>query len=371
MLTKLFFFLPFGGYVFILMLKNPLSIDTVFYFFIFYLFFFDTLEIIKDNISNSNFKKIKIFLKKYMFFYHEKIIRMIKPLPLSLLLFWIVNLFNDTSTPLIILICYIFFLYVLVTNSNRIKTSIKSYIFPPSIEASLRENYPLLTNKQREEVLNYLRLFLIDKVSNISSDTPSIVLNRTWEVFSLSDEYEAFSYQFFNMDILPYKPILKDSSGIIELPNIEMNFLDIWKSQCYIEEIDPFFPQRVPSMFMLDETLNIADGIKFHIYEECLREELRIEDAPSTKKLIKEIEDGTSQKYLAKKLKYYLGNKSYCKLYIKEELEDLLKKIQKNESLSKMVFGEYSDINFFIENVLNNAMSPAESACSSCSGSSV
>ena len=370
--SKNYMFLPhekiirllYGRYVFKMMLNEPLYIDTILYFFIFYMFLFDTIEVIKENISSSNFKKVKIFSKNYMFLPHEKIIRIIKPIPLSLLFFFVMNIFIGKEPYNFVSLSLIFFLYVMITNLQKLKTSIKNYMFPPSVEASLRDAYPLLTKRQREKVLEYLRLFFIDKLSNVSLNTPSLVLNRAWKAFSLSDEYESFSYQLFNRDFLLYIPILKNNTGTIELPNKEMDFMGIWKSQCRVEKIDPFFPQKVPSMFMLDEALNIADGIKFQIDEAALREVLSIKDAPSPNQLINEIEEGNSQAYLAKKLQYYLGNKAYCKLYQKEELQNLLKKIQKSECFSKMVFGAYTDVKFFIENVLENSAPPSE-ACSS------
>ena len=64
-----------------------------------------------------------------------------------------------------------------------------------------------------------------------------------------------------------------------------------------------------------------------------------------------------------------MSNEAYCKLYQKEELKKLLKKIQNSKDLSKMVFGTYSDINFFMENVLNNSAPPPENI--GCSGASI
>ena len=232
------------------------------------------------------------------------------------------------------------------------KTSIKNYTFPPSVELSLKYYYPLLTKSKREKVLKYLRLFFIEKLSNIHLDTPSIVLNRAWRAFSLTPEYKSFSSQFFNEDFLICKPILKDKRKIIELTNT--NFLYMWSSQCYIEGIDPFFPQRVPTMFMLDESLNIADGMKFKINKTKLRELLNIKDAPPPTQLIKELEDVTPQKYLLKKLKYYLNHKGYCKHYRGETLEELLRIIHKDKSLTRMIFGRYTNIDYLIDKVLNN-----------------
>jgi len=232
------------------------------------------------------------------------------------------------------------------------KTSIKNYTFPPSVELSLKHYYPLLTKSERERILEYLRLFFIEKLSSIHVDTPSIVLNRAWKAFSLTPEYKSFSSQFFNENFLIYKPILKDSRGVIELTNKNNFFLDLWSSQCHIEKIDPFFPQRVPHMFILDESLNIVDGIKFKIDKTKLRELLNIEDAPLPSQLIKELKDATSQKYLQKKLKYYLNHEGYCEQYNKTEtLEELLKMIHKNKSLTKMIFGRYTTIDYLIERI--------------------
>jgi len=270
---------------------------------------------------------------------------------------------------------YIFFIITEIkenihkANLDETKEFIQNYIFPPSVEASLKDTYPLLTNSQIKEVVEYLRLFFMENLF-YDSNTPSLVLNRAWKAFSLSAEYEFFCHKIFKTHFL-YEPILKDNSSnkIIEFPNKEINFMGIWKSQCHNEDIDPFFPQRVPSMFMLDKTLNIADGIKFQIDEVALKELFNINDAPSPKELINEIKDGNSKEYLAKKLQYYLSNKAYCRLYQKEELKKLLKKIQNSEHLSKMVFGTYSDIDFFIENVLKNSAPPPDVGC--CSGASI
>ena len=239
---------------------------------------------------------------------------------------------------------------------------IQNYIFPSSVEVSLKDTYPLLTKSQIEEVVECLRLFFMGNLF-YDSNTPSLVLNKAWRAFSLSDEYESFSYKVFNA-YLPYEPILKDNGS-----NKIIDFIGMWKSECHAEGIDLFFPQRVPRMFMLDETLNITDGIKFQIEEIALRKILNIKYAPSPKQLINEIKDGNSKEYLARKLQYYLGNKAYCRLYQREELKKLLKKIQNSEHLSKMVFGAYSDIDFFIENVLKNSAPPLDVGC--CSGASI
>jgi len=232
------------------------------------------------------------------------------------------------------------------------KTSIKNYTFPPFVELSLKDYYPLLTKSERERVLECLRLFFIEKLSSIHLDTPSIVLNRAWKAFSLTPEYKSFSSQFFNENFLIYKPILKDSCGVIELTNKNNFFLDLWSSQCHIEKIDPFFPQRVPHMFILDESLNIVDSIKFKIDKTKLRELLNIEDAPLPSQLIKELKDASSQKYLQKKLKYYLNHEGYCEQYNQTEtLEELLKMIHKNKSLTKIMFGRYTTIDYLIERI--------------------
>ena len=363
----LFLFLLDGIYGYIIFMeifntKEPFSLATLLFFlfqlFFLYIFLSITVETIKENISSSNLNEAKIF--------------------------------------------------------------IKNYIFPPSVEASLRDTYPQLTKSQIEEVVNYLRLFFIENLLNVYylnnnegffrkllveidkslkkkeqeiqenhpnfsfgetnfeeikevffSNTPSLVLNRAWNVFSLSDEYESFSYRLFDTNFL-YRPILEEKSNnrTLELPNEEINFINIWESQCRVEGIDPFFPKRVPLMFTLDEMLNIADGIKFEIDEEALREVLSIEDAPSPNQLIDEVDDGESELYLAKKLQYYLGNEAYCGLYQKEDLKDLLKKIQNSDPLNKMVFGTYSDVKFFMENVLKNSAPPPQDIGSS-SGASV
>ena len=317
-MKKLFFLLLLSLYIFSLLSTKPISIDRIFYFFILTLLIYISLKIIDEIRSSQHIIKEKI-----------------------------------SSLQL----------------KSRFKKSINFYTFPLSVEASLRDKYPLLDKKQRKEVLKYLRLFLIEKLSNISSDTPSIVLNRTWKAFSLSDEYKSFSSKFFNKDFLPYKPILRNSSGVIELTNTEMDFLNIWKSQCHIEGIDPVFPQRVPTMFMLDETLKIEDGIRFQIDETDLRELISMEDALSPNQLMYSLETLGSHNFLVRLLKDYLENEDYCKYYEDKNLEELLKMIQKNKFLSRIVFGKYTDINFSIEKP--HSSSNIYSACGACSGASV
>jgi len=301
-------------------------------------------------------------------------------------LYWILILLGAYShgITIAILLSIIFIQYkvkkIKASIKASIETSIKNYTFPPSVEASLKIYNPLLTNRQRKEVLKYLRIFLIDRLSNIDSDTPSVVLNKAWRVFSLSKEYDSFPYQhfyyhfFIKSDFLKYKPISKDSCGIIKFPKNKKDFFDLWKSQCHAEGIDLFFPQKIPNMFMLDETLNIEDGIKFKINKIKLRKLLDIEEAPSPNQLIreiKEIKSGYFPTYLAKKLKYYLGNKNYCKLYQEKEFHNLFREIQDHNSLSSMIFGVYGDINFYIEHALKNSAPPPDEIGAGCSGASV
>ena len=297
------------------------------------------------------------------------------------------------------------------------KEFVLKYSFPSSVEEEIIRSYPKLTEAQRAEIFEYLRLFFIDNLMRIYyvntygsslkkpfkkiekgfekkekviqetlpdfsfealdfeelmeqtkqeffSNAPSMALNRAWNAFSITNGYKAFCDEVFEI-YFSYTPLLTKGEGqVIRFPNEKRNFIDIWESFCLVEEIDPFFPQSFPSIFTLDTRLAIPDAVRFEIDEVALREELSIANAPSPDRLITEIEEGAYSEYMAKKLQYYLTNIEYCGLYQEQKLKSLLTKIQHNDTLGSMVFGTYTDAKVLMKNVLKNA-APSEDIGSS------
>ena len=273
--------------------------------------------------------------------------------------------------------------YESITKNNFLNT----YVFPKELSKILSERYPHLKKSEVEEVLEVMKAFYrfqINKDTSIPRYMPSRVVDFAYQTFFDMPKSSLFFKKLLSSHNKYHRVLAEGtmvSKKLIRVllagqysESINDKISEMWCYCCKEEGIDPFFPLSFPSFFTLDKRLNIPSGFIYELDETPFREIHPISKALDIADLRKEVKEVKDRNYLAKKIQYYLGCYGYCHQYQREELEELFKLIDKNHPLAHAVYGQYSDVNFFITTALDSAAPPPKDdvggGCSS-SGASV
>ena len=242
---------------------------------------------------------------------------------------------------------------------SKIDSFFSNYTFPEELNRALREEFPHLKQEAIEEILFGLKEYF---AFHLTLDKPSIVpmpsraVGFAYISFMKLKEYPEFVNILFGDKIFDKPPFsfekIKDIKlTLLTVENQSTLGMHLWSYSCLEEGIDCYSPKHFPAIYQLDEKLKIASGFSFYFNEDALLYVIPITYMPSISELKREIfyalrKDKETQQKLARRLQYFLGNNDYCHRFEKHELDSLLSKIERNESLALAVYGKYSDGSF-------------------------
>lgn len=141
------------------------------------------------------------------------------------------------------------------------ETFIRHFAFPKGVFAKVIEHHPQLTQKDMELVSRGLRQFFLayHRSGHRYVSMPSQIADDLWHEFILyTRHYEAFCQQAFGR-FLHHTPavVLKQS----RLGNEGLR--RCWHYCCREEDINPLMPSRLPLLFALDSTYQVANGFVY------------------------------------------------------------------------------------------------------------
>jgi len=151
-----------------------------------------------------------------------------------------------------------------VSNSGRV-AFIESFRFHPALIDRVRRKRPELEDSQMGMVCDALQDFFIFNLQagRKMVAMPSQVVDDLWHEFILfTKPYKHFCDRTFGR-YLHHTPVEGMSSPTVAQDGIKR----AWRLACAREGIDPNAPDRLPRLFAIDASMNIADG--FHYTLNC------------------------------------------------------------------------------------------------------
>ncbi|SHL38145.1 hypothetical protein SAMN05216428_102210 [Nitrosospira sp. Nsp11] len=135
---------------------------------------------------------------------------------------------------------------------------INEYAFPDSIMEQVRNHYPHLSDEHLRLVMQglsqYFQFCYMSGKEEISM--PSRVVDRAWHEFILiTRSYERFCWSTMGR-FLHHIPASEASSSVSFAEGISR----AWRLACDWEGINRYSPERLPSLFAIDNALKIPDG---------------------------------------------------------------------------------------------------------------
>jgi len=275
------------------------------------------------------------------------------------------NLMNITPSnvfalfPILIFIFITFVIIILIVKGLiNIFTQLKKenflskYNFPPKLYLMLEKKFPNLEKNEIEEIISLLRDyfgFLLNREKYQKTTIPSFAVGFAYKNFMELEEYGVFLKKLFGKSI-PSIPLFSldnhnYESKPLAIEHQDRSTIELW---CYFadkEWLDPYCPNRLPSIFQIDDKLKIPLGFSYTFNEYKLIPTIPLSYAPSPYILKKEIIEMTNILRVAKKIQHLLGAYEYCKEYERKEIESLFAIIDNNKLLSRAVYGKYGNSN--------------------------
>jgi hypothetical protein len=261
-----------------------------------------------------------------------------------------INLINNNPIITTIVTMFGSFRYIKYFNYKRRKTFIKDYSFPESLMHTLLKEYPHLNRNQAEEIIESLRqLFIKHSKYNWQPTNISHAIDYAWKSFhEMEQMYSQFCGSAFTK-VLPYTPL---SESLLEAFN-QNNVQKLWVDACQDDGIDPLFPDRLPTIFFLDEKLTIPNNAQHFIENASFSHLLDISLAVSPSFIAREVVEKLStnlsgeklrnnRAYLTNKIKFYLNSEKWITAHSTSEMSDLFRTIEDNDDLIISLFGKFS-----------------------------
>lgn len=138
---------------------------------------------------------------------------------------------------------------------------IDDYIFPATVGEKVAERYDHLSEKDLAAVIQGLRLYfhVCHDAGKKMVSMPSQVVDVAWhELILFTKEYQSFCKNALGR-FLHHTPAEAMKSATIAQTGIKV----AWRYSCLREGIEPFEPNKLPSLFALDAALKIPDGFKY------------------------------------------------------------------------------------------------------------
>ena len=130
-----------------------------------------------------------------------------------------------------------------------------------------RAHYPDLIDEQVQEVIEALKVyFKCCAQKNEFVAMPSKVVDILWHEFILNTrEYQQFCQQAFGK-VLHHTPTeMLSSSKQIAATKMQKGMQVIWLFSCKEQKIQSLTPVALPTLFAIDEELNIPDGYYYDL----------------------------------------------------------------------------------------------------------
>lgn len=141
---------------------------------------------------------------------------------------------------------------------------IRSYRFPDSIKVKVNRVYPHLNDKDLNQVIRGLREYF--QLINIAGKgkmvaMPSQVVDVAWHEFILfTHEYHKFCKKALGRYI-HHTP----AEAMKSPTNAQDDIKRTWRIACFREQINPLSPTKLPLLFAIDTSLDIADGFRYEL----------------------------------------------------------------------------------------------------------
>jgi len=148
-------------------------------------------------------------------------------------------------------------------------TFIEGYSFPDRLKVEVKNKYPHLSDEDADRVIEELRKFFLCylamnrdvKLNAKGIYMPSAVVDHAWHWFLLfTERYEKFCEYGFGQ-FLHHHP--KEESCMQDMEstiNIKRN---TWIAYCKMDDMDADTTNILPSIYRIDEELNIPDGLTY------------------------------------------------------------------------------------------------------------
>lgn len=140
---------------------------------------------------------------------------------------------------------------------------IDEYIFPPSVEKKVAEQYPHLSAHEIASVITGLRTYIhvCHDAGKKAVAMPSQVIDVAWhELILFTKEYQSFCRQALGR-FLHHTPAEAMSSATHAQAGIKV----AWRYACLREGIEPQNAKKLPLLFAIDAKLKIPDGFKYSL----------------------------------------------------------------------------------------------------------
>jgi hypothetical protein len=138
---------------------------------------------------------------------------------------------------------------------------IRAYPFSQSMRMKFRDVRPDLDSAQEQKVFDGLRDYFIlcAQARGRFVSMPSQVADDAWHAFILHTRvYQDFCNKAFGR-FLHHTPAESMRTPTMATEGIQR----AWNLACALEHINPRKPNRLPRLFALDGTLNIANGFRY------------------------------------------------------------------------------------------------------------
>jgi len=253
---------------------------------------------------------------------------------------------------------------------------LSKYNFSPKLYLMLEKKFPNLEKNDVEKIISILREyfgFLLKREKYQKTTIPSFAVGFAYKSFMELEEHKAFLKKLFDKNIPPIPLFLFNNhnheSKLLAIEHQDKSTIELW---CYFakkERLDPYCPNKLPSIFQIDDKLKIPSGFSYTFNKYRLIPIIPLKYAPSPYMLKEEIIEMINTKpssllMINKKIQYLLGEYDYCKKYKRKDIESLFAVIDDNELLSRGVYGKYRNSNLK-EYALKNAK--GEQECTTCS----
>lgn len=149
--------------------------------------------------------------------------------------------------------------YLIDRRQRRQEAYIRAYCFPESLRARVAERHPDLAGADWQVLETGLRHFMQIWVAAQprSVALPSRAVALIWQVFSEDSEaYADFCAKAFGNTLAP-RPATTGAAAA------DPAMIRTWAEACRLDSISPHRATAVPTLFLLDQTIGIADAVVF------------------------------------------------------------------------------------------------------------
>ena len=164
---------------------------------------------------------------------------------------------------LLIVLAFVFYQTYRKRLVAKRQNSINTFKFPMTISQKVMAQYPHLSQKEVNKVMDGLREYF--HLCNIAGkrmvSMPSQAVDVAWHEFILfTKQYETFCTNAFGR-FLHHTPAEAMTSPTVAQTGIKT----AWRISCYREKMQPKSATRLPMLFAMDKKLQIPDGFMYSL----------------------------------------------------------------------------------------------------------